>query len=68
MANKTDLESSRQVSTRVAQEFAEKNGLLYVETSAKTGRNVNEVGRRIFPILDSVDNLQRKTFQNNCSH
>jgi Ras-related protein Rab-5C len=34
---------SRKVSTREAKAFAEEEGLLFFETSAKTGRNVTEV-------------------------
>ncbi|PWN54467.1 hypothetical protein IE53DRAFT_302149, partial [Violaceomyces palustris] len=36
----------RQVSTKEAREFAEREGLLFVETSAKTGHNVQEAFAR----------------------
>ena len=35
VGNKSDLESSRQVSTETAASFAEENSLLFIETSAK---------------------------------
>jgi GTPase SAR1 family protein len=43
IGNKVDLESLRQVSTREAQAWAEENQMTYVECSAKTGRNINEI-------------------------
>jgi len=46
IGNKSDLveenPASRQVTTQEAQDFARKYGLLYNETSAKTGSNVKE--------------------------
>eukprot|EP01132_Coremiostelium_polycephalum_P007378 gene7378-9062_t len=41
IGNKCDLEANRQVSTSEAQAFASQNGLLFFETSAKTGQNVD---------------------------
>lgn len=41
-ANKCDLESERQVSTAVGQARAKEWGMPYVETSAKTFKNVDE--------------------------
>ncbi|KAK3716935.1 hypothetical protein RRG08_026725 [Elysia crispata] len=35
IGNKTDLEERRQVATETAQQFADENGILYYETSAK---------------------------------
>ncbi|RUS85655.1 hypothetical protein EGW08_006601 [Elysia chlorotica] len=35
VGNKTDLEERRQVATETAQQFADENGILYYETSAK---------------------------------
>lgn len=40
VGNKTDLESERSVPSEEAQDFAEKNGLLYLETSALESTNV----------------------------
>eukprot|EP00045_Choanoeca_perplexa_P002135 m.23151 g.23151 ORF g.23151 m.23151 type:complete len:204 (-) comp11341_c0_seq1:121-732(-) len=41
--NKADLAAKRQVNTDEAQQYAEENGLLFMETSAKTAMNVNEI-------------------------
>jgi len=41
--NKADLSTKRQVEYEDAQAYAEDNGLLFMETSAKTAMNVNEL-------------------------
>ncbi|KAL8447834.1 hypothetical protein Emed_004129 [Eimeria media] len=41
--NKTDLVADRVVKTQEAQQFAEEQGIFFMETSAKTGKNVNEL-------------------------
>ena len=41
--NKTDLNSKRVVETEVAQAYADENNLIFMETSAKTAMNVNDI-------------------------
>lgn len=41
IGNKTDLKNQRQISTEDAKEFAAKNDLLYMETSAREGQNIH---------------------------
>lgn len=41
--NKADLVEARQVSVEEAQAYAQENGLFFMETSAKTAVNVNDV-------------------------
>ncbi len=41
VGNKNDLESQREVSTEEGIDFAEKNGLAFYETSAKTAQNID---------------------------
>ncbi|KAK9122761.1 hypothetical protein Sjap_012363 [Stephania japonica] len=43
VANKVDLEANRRVETENGELYAHENGLLYIETSAKTAQNVNEL-------------------------
>ena len=43
VGNKCDLESQREVTEEEGRELAETNGMMFFETSAKTGKNVNEV-------------------------
>jgi len=41
--NKVDLATNRKVTTEDAQNYSDENGILYMETSAKTAANVNEL-------------------------
>ena len=43
VGNKIDLENSREVSYEEGEAYAKKNGMLFLETSAKTGQNINEI-------------------------
>ena len=43
VGNKCDLEKEREVSEEEGKELAETNGMIFFETSAKTGKNVEEV-------------------------
>jgi Ras-related protein Rab-5C len=43
IGNKADLEGQRAVTAEEAQAYANENGLHFVETSAKTAANVNEL-------------------------
>jgi len=42
IGNKKDLEAQRDVTYEEASQFAKENGLIFVESSAKTGENVEE--------------------------
>ncbi len=41
--NKADLAAKRQIEVVDAQTYAEENGLIFMETSAKTAMNVNDI-------------------------
>ena len=43
VGNKTDLENKRIVSKEEGQKFADDNGLLFFETSAQDGTNIEEL-------------------------
>lgn len=43
IGNKCDLDQRRQVSTEEGERFAKDNNLIFMETSAKTAFNVEEV-------------------------
>ncbi|KAA0036491.1 ras-related protein RABF1 [Cucumis melo var. makuwa] len=43
VGNKADLQEKRKVSVQDGTEYAEKNGMFFIETSAKTADNINEL-------------------------
>ncbi|XP_015933431.1 ras-related protein RHN1 isoform X2 [Arachis duranensis] len=43
VANKSDLEPKRKVETEEGEQYAQENGMFYMETSAKTAENINEL-------------------------
>lgn len=47
VGNKTDLADDRQISETEAQEFAKRYNIIYIETSAKTGANVEDTFVRL---------------------
>lgn len=47
VGNKIDLENERVVSSEEGQKLAERLGLSYIETSAKTGENINDAFRTL---------------------
>lgn len=55
IGNKCDLDQRRQVSTEEGERFARDNGLIFLETSAKTAYNVEDVSRcyslSFYPVL-----------------
>ena len=51
IGNKLDLKNERIVAIDVAKQFAEKNNLKYIETSAKDGTNINESFQAIIDLL-----------------
>eukprot|EP00761_Pharyngomonas_kirbyi_P012686 gb/GECH01012713.1/.p1 GENE.gb/GECH01012713.1/~~gb/GECH01012713.1/.p1 ORF type:complete len:204 (+),score=31.98 gb/GECH01012713.1/:1-612(+) len=57
IGNKLDRAKDREVSYEEAQTFAEENGLMYIESSAKTGENVEDsfmqTARNIYENIES---------------
>ena len=47
IGNKCDLAHRRAVSTEEGEQFAKEHGLIFMEASAKTAQNVEEVGMHI---------------------
>ncbi|XLS70006.1 hypothetical protein HN51_026871 [Arachis hypogaea] len=43
VANKSDLEPNREVEAKEAEKFAHESGVFYIETSVKTGENINDL-------------------------
>ncbi|KAM0943501.1 putative small GTP-binding protein [Dioscorea sansibarensis] len=61
VANKADLETKRKVFAEEGEQYAEENGLFFIETSAKTSQNVNElfyeIGNLIASLVTNTINL-----------
>ncbi|KAI1914537.1 GTPase Ryh1 [Ophidiomyces ophidiicola] len=55
VGNKTDLNDKREVTTAQGEEEAKKNGLMFIETSAKVGYNVKQLFRRIAQALPGME-------------
>mmetsp|Transcript_32982 Transcript_32982/g.82912 ORF Transcript_32982/g.82912 Transcript_32982/m.82912 type:complete len:202 (-) Transcript_32982:321-926(-) len=57
IGNKSDMEDKRQVSTQEGQEFANKHGLAFMETSARTAENVDaafiQTAEKIYEITEA---------------
>ena len=60
--NKSDLANRRAVEYEEANGYAEENGLLFMETSAKNANNVNEIFLAIARKLPRYDNVWFESF------
>ena len=67
VGNKCDLESKREVSFQEGKEFAEQNGMKFIETSAKTDQKFSEAFESFVDgIISSMENeLKKKNEENN---
>ncbi|KXN71355.1 putative ras-related protein rab-2, partial [Conidiobolus coronatus NRRL 28638] len=54
IGNKSDLDSKREVTREEGEKFAKENGLIFMETSAKTAQNVEDA------FLDTAKNIYEK--------
>ncbi|KAK7199808.1 Ras-related protein RAB2B [Novymonas esmeraldas] len=59
IGNKCDLDSKRQVSKEEGEAFARRNGLVFMETSAKTSQNVDDAFLQTATLI--YDNVQSGT-------
>ena len=57
IGNKCDLDARRQVSSEEGERFAKENGLIFMETSAKTAFNVEEVTIQFLPSIGIFANF-----------
>ena len=65
IGNKSDLEAQRDVTYEEAAAFAEENGLMFKETSTKTGDGVEEAfletAHKIYQIMQDNDLITRES-------
>jgi len=54
VGNKSDMEADRDVSAEEAKEYADENAMEYIEASAKTAHNVNEIFESIAAHLPKI--------------
>lgn len=67
VGNKSDLEDQRVVTVEEAQSFADQNGLLFIETSAKTGNNVDAAYvNTAKSILSKIENAEYDLSNEHC--
>jgi len=55
IGNKCDLAHRRAVSTEEGEQFAKENGLVFMETSAKTAHNVDDVSFIVYLVMITVE-------------
>ncbi|XP_077572562.1 RAB6B, member RAS oncogene family a isoform X1 [Stigmatopora nigra] len=58
VGNKTDLGDKRQIGTEEGEQQAKELGVMFTETSAKTGHNVKQLFRRVASALPGMENAQ----------
>ena len=56
IGNKCDLEEEREISKDEGEAFAMRNGMQYIETSAKINTNVNEAFENLAKIMIEYNN------------
>lgn len=60
--NKCDLEEKRQVTTEEGRDYALNNNLLFIETSAKFGYNIEELFT--MGVVEILDKIQKGIYTN----
>ena len=65
IGNKIDLEDKRQISYEEGKKFAEENNMLFFETSAKEGNNIQEIfSESVSLLVDKIEKGEIKLEEN----
>ena len=65
VGNKEDLKDNRNISYDEGEEFATRNGMLFFETSAKTGKNIEEMfNKAVESIVRKKENIDNNNGKN----
>jgi len=65
IGNKCDLESKREVSFQEGKEFAEQNGMTFIETSAKNDEKVSKAFEILVDDIISIEKTLNKSNEDN---
>ena len=66
VGNKTDLSDKRQVSVEEGEDRSSKEGIMFIESSAKAGFNIKALFRKLASALPGADALQTPQPATNC--
>lgn len=66
VGNKTDLSEKRQVSVEEGEEKSTKEGIMFIESSAKAGFNIKALFRKLANALPGMESAQAKQPAANC--
>lgn len=58
VGNKTDLSEKRQVSVEEGEDKASKEGIMFIESSAKAGFNIKALFRKLATALPGIESTQ----------
>lgn len=64
VGNKTDLSEKRQVSVEEGEDKANKEGIMFIESSAKAGFNIKALFRKLATALPGIETAQTQANPN----
>lgn len=64
VGNKTDLSEKRQVSVEEGEDKSTKEGIMFIETSAKAGFNIKALFRKLATALPGMEQAQAQPASN----
>jgi len=66
VGNKTDLAEKRQVSVEEGEDKATKEGIIFIESSAKAGFNIKALFRKLATALPGMESATQSQSTSNC--